>query len=79
MAVAILDVPVSAWNEVVIQATLHGLDLCPDDHRESGNTVVEITGTEEKLNLVYDRIKQRCKEQPELLAILDHKPIDQCR
>jgi hypothetical protein len=76
MAVMVLDVPVAAWNQVVLQSTLYGLDMWPDDHRQAGNTVVEITGTWEKLNQVLARIKRWGPEIPELLAVMESKPID---
>jgi hypothetical protein len=76
MAVMVLDVPIAAWNNVVLQSVLHGLDMSPDYHREKGNTIVEITGTWEKLNHVLTRIKQRGPEIPELLAVMESKQID---
>lgn len=77
MAVMVLDVPVPAWNETVLQCVLYGLDICPEDHRE-GNTIVEITGTWEKLQQVLTRIKSKGPEFPELLAVMESKPIDRC-
>jgi hypothetical protein len=78
MPVIVLDVPMPAWNETVIQSVLHGLDICPDYHREKGNTVVEITGTWQKLNTTLTRIKAK---QPgvELLGVMETKENDQCR
>jgi len=76
VAVVVLDVPKAAWNNVVIQCVVLGLDYTPDDHREKGNTVVEITGTWEKLNTVVARIKRRGPELPELLAVMESKPLD---
>jgi hypothetical protein len=54
------------------------LDICPDYHREKGNTVVEITGTWQKLNTTLTRIKAK---QPgvELLGVMETKENDQCR
>lgn len=77
MPVMVLDVPVPAWNETVLQSVLYGLDICPDSHVE-GNTVVEITGTMEKLQQVFDRICSRAPDLPVLLAVLESKPIDRC-
>lgn len=79
MPVMVLDVPEATWNEVVLQSVLFGLDMCPDTHRQSGSTVVEITGTHEKLNQVLTRIKEKAPDLPEVLAILESKEIDQCR
>lgn len=78
MPVIVLDVPIRAWNETVIQSVLHGLDMCPENHREQGNTVVEITGTWDKLNTTLGRIKRK---QPEvdLLGVMETKENDQCR
>jgi hypothetical protein len=76
MPVIVLDVPVPAWNEVVIQSVLYGLDMSPDSHRQEGNTIVEITGTWEKLNQVLTRIKRRGPELPKLLAVMESKQID---
>lgn len=77
MPVMVLDVPSLAWNEVVLQSTLYGLDMCPDSHRENQRTVVEITGSWEKLNQVLNAVKK--KANPELLAVMESKQIDQCR
>lgn len=76
MAVAVLDVPISAWNNVVFQCAMLGLDMEPYDHREKGNTIVEITGTWEKLNQVFTRIKKWGPEIPELLAVMESKQVD---
>lgn len=78
MPVMVLDVPVRAWNEVVLQTVLHGLDMCPDIHREHGSTVVEVTGTWEKLNQVLARIKRKGPEIPELLGVMESKLIERC-
>jgi len=77
MPVIVLDVPVRAWNETVIQAILHGLDHWPDNHRETGHTIVEMTGTWEKLNTTLTRIR---KKQPdvELLAVMESKEKHDC-
>lgn len=77
MPVMVLDVPVLAWNETVLQSVLYGLDMCPDTHAEK-DTVVEITGTLEKLQQVFDRICSKAPELPVLLAMLESKPIDRC-
>lgn len=79
MPVMVLDVPAPAWNEVSLQCTLFGLDLCPEYRNSKGNTVVEITGTWEKLNEVLTRIKRKGPEIPELLGVMGSKTIDQCR
>lgn len=79
MPIMVLDVPLPAWNEVILQSVLHGLDICPENHREKGNTVVEITGSWEKLNTALARIKRKGPEIPELLAVMESKLIDQCR
>jgi ribosome biogenesis protein Tsr3 len=77
MAVMVLDVPTPEWNNVVFQSAMLGLDISPDDHREKGNTVVEITGTWEKLNQVFARIKAReIRAFTELLAVMESKPLD---
>lgn len=76
MAVLVLDVPVAAWNNVVFQSAMLGLDLTPDSHRERGNTIVEITGTWEKLNQVLTRIRKWGPHYPELLAVMESKPVD---
>jgi len=76
MAVMVLDVPVPAWNNVIFQSAMLGLDVTPDSHREKGNTVVEITGTWEKLNQVFTRIKKWGPEVPELLAVMESKSLD---
>lgn len=77
MAVLVLDVPIPCWNNVIFQAAMLGLDVSPDDHREKGNTVVEITGTWEKLNQVFTRIKSRGPVIPELLAVMESKSMDE--
>lgn len=79
MPVMVLDVPIPAWNNVVIQVVMHGLDMWPDFHREKGNTVVEVTGSWDKLNLVLHRIKERGPEIPELLSVMGSKEIQQHR
>lgn len=79
MPVMVLDVPARAWNEVVLQSVMYGLDMCPESHRENTNTVVEITGTREKLHQVLTRIKDRAPDMPELLGIMESKLIDQCK
>lgn len=73
MPVMIIDVPVPSWNEVVVQSVLFGLDMSPDDHREERNTVVEITGTWEKLNSALTRIRN--KANVELLAVMESKEL----
>lgn len=77
MPVMVLDVPAPAWNETVLQSVMYGLDICPDTHRE-GNTVVEITGSLEKLQQVFSKIQGRAPEVVVLLAMLESKPIDRC-
>lgn len=79
MPIMVLDVPMPAWNEVILQSVLYGLDICPENHREKGNTVVEIAGSWEKLNMALTRMKRRGPEIPELLAVMESKLIDQCR
>jgi hypothetical protein len=76
MPVMVLDVPIPAWNQVVLQSVLHGLDMSPDNHRSVGSTIVEVTGTWEKLQQVLTRIKQKAPETPELLAVMESKLID---
>lgn len=73
MPVIVLDVPIPAWNQVVVSSVLYGLDMTPDDHRENGNTVVEITGTWNKLNAAFTRMKKRGPEIPKLLAVMETK------
>jgi hypothetical protein len=54
MPVAVVSVPLPLWNHVVLQATLFGLEMFPD--KPTGeNTVIELTGTWDKLNEVYNR------------------------
>ena len=79
MPVMVLDVPSSAWNETVLQSVLYGLDMCPDTHRSEGSTVVEITGSWEKLNQVLNKVKRRTFVAPQLLGVMENKQIDQCR
>lgn len=78
MPVMVLDVPIEAWNETVIQSVMHGLDICPDYHREKGNTVVEITGKWDKLNTTLRRIKVK-QEKVLLLAVMESKENELCR
>lgn len=66
-----------AWNEVVIQSVLYGLDMCPDTHREQGNTIVELTGTHEKLDQVLTRVRE--KQDVDVLAVIESKLVDQCK
>lgn len=73
----VLDVPIPCWNTVAFQSAMLGLDFTPDYHRETGNTVVEITGTWEKLNQVFTQIKKWGPEVPKLLAVMESKPLDQ--
>jgi hypothetical protein len=77
MAVMMVDVPKPSWNEVVIQCVLFGLDYCPDIHRQEGNTLVEITGTREKLHQVLTRVQK--KVSVENLGVVESKLIDVCR
>jgi hypothetical protein len=77
MPVMVLDVPVRAWNETVIQSVMHGLDYCPDYHRHKANTVVEITGTWEKLNMILKLIRKT--HQVELLGVMSSKENELCR
>jgi hypothetical protein len=77
MPVMVIDVPVESWNETILQSVMYGLDFCPDNHREIGNTVVEITGTWEKLNTTLTRIKK--KRDVQLLAVMESKENEQCR
>lgn len=74
MPVMILDVPLECWNETVVQSVMHGLDFSPDYHRENGNTIVEITGTWDKLNTTLTRIKDR-QIKVQLLAVMESKEI----
>lgn len=74
----VLDVPLPSWNETVLQCVLYGLDFCPDQHKQEGATVVEITGTVEKLQQVFDRISSRAPDLPVLLGMIESKPIDRC-
>jgi hypothetical protein len=74
MPVMVLDVPVECWNETVVQSVLYGLDFHPDYHQEKGNTLVEITGTWEKLNNTLTRIKYKYPKVL-LLAVLESKEI----
>jgi hypothetical protein len=78
MPVMVLDVPVESWNETVVQSVMHGLDFCPDYHREKGNTVVEITGTWTKLNTTLTRIKYKYPKVL-LLAVMESKENELCR
>lgn len=74
MPVMVLDVPVECWNETVVQSVMHGLDFSPDYHREKGNTIVEITGTWQKLNTTLTRIKDK-QIKVQLLAVMESKEI----
>lgn len=74
MPVAVLDVAISAWNEVVIQSVLLGIDMTPDVHREQGSTLVELTGTWEKLRQVVERIHK--KQSVPVLALMESKEIE---
>jgi hypothetical protein len=76
MPVIVLDVPIPAWNTVAFETAMLGLDLTPDYHREKGNTVVEITGTWDKLNQVFTRIKKWGPSVPQLLAVMERKEDD---
>lgn len=78
MPVMILDVPESAWNEVVVQSVLFGLDICPDSHQEKTSTIVEITGSWEKLNAALIRMRKKGPEFPHLLEVMESKLIEQC-
>lgn len=77
MPLMVLDVPKPAWNEVMLQATLFGLSVCPESNSPNPSTVVEVTGTWEKLNAVLSRVSKRVNV--DLLAVMESKVIDQCR
>jgi ribosome biogenesis protein Tsr3 len=76
MPVMVLEVPLPAWNQVVIQSVLFGLDMSPDKHSESGKpTVVEVTGSWEKLQQAYSKMRKWGPELPHLLAVNGTVPI----
>lgn len=75
MPVAVLDVQIPTWNRVVIESVLHGIDMYPDTHRATGNTVVELTGTWEKLNQVINKVNKKSIDPPILLAVMESKQI----
>lgn len=75
----VLDVPESSWNEVVLQSVLFGLDMCPDNHNEKVSTIVEVTGSWDKLNAALIRMRKWGPEFPHLLEVMESKPIEQCR
>jgi hypothetical protein len=74
MPVMVIDVPVTSWNEVVVQSVLFGLDMMPDVHRDQGPTIVEITGTWDKLNSALTRIQK--KAYVDLLAVMESKELE---
>jgi len=75
MPVVVLDVEIPAWNEVVLQSVLFGIDMTPDNHRDKGNTVVELTGTWDKLNSAVNRIHKKQPMVP-VLAVMESKLIE---
>lgn len=75
MPVVVLDVGIPAWNEVVVQSVLFGLDMTPDNHRDTGKTLVELTGTWEKLNAAVKRIRKK-QQGVSILAVMESKLIE---
>jgi hypothetical protein len=76
MPVMTLGVPIPAWNQVVISSVLHGLDMCPETHAEEGKTLVEITGTNQKLTQVLTHIRKRIAV--DLVEVIASKEIHDC-
>jgi hypothetical protein len=76
MPAIVVDVPRTLWNEVVLQSIMHGLDMFPD--RPTGpTTVVEITGSWDKLNQVYSRAQRRGNgdSRISLITVAEKLPI----
>jgi hypothetical protein len=76
MPVMTLEVPLPAWNQVVMQSVMFGLDVFPDIHNDDDKpTVVEITGSWLKLQQAYTRMRKWGPEIPHLLAVNGTIPI----
>ena len=76
MPVMTLEVPEPAWNQVVLQSVLFGLDMSPDKHNSDGKpTVVDITGSWLKLQQAYTRMRKYGPHLPYLLTVSEEVPI----
>ena len=76
MPVMTLEVPEPSWNHVVMQTVLFGLDIWPMEHSTDGKpTVVQVTGSWQKLQQVYTRMRKWGPELPHLLAVTESIPI----
>lgn len=76
MPVMTLEVPEPAWNQVVMQSVLFGLDMTPEKQSDDGKpTVVEITGSWIKLQQVYNRMRKWGPNLPYLLTVSESVPV----
>lgn len=76
MPVMTLEVPKPAWNQVVMQSVLFGLDMTPDKVNDNGKpTIVEITGSWIKLQQAYSRMRKWGPNLPYLLEVNGEMPI----
>ncbi len=76
MPVMTLEVPEPAWNQVVIQTVMFGLDMSPDKHNSDGKpTVVQVSGSLQKLQQAYTRMRKWGPNLPYLLAVSKEVPI----
>lgn len=76
MPVIFLDVSNEEWNDVAMPVILFGLDMTPDSPARHGNTVVEITGSNEKLAQVFSKIRRKTRRVV-LLGYTNKKEIAQ--
>lgn len=70
MPVLTLEVPERSWNDVVMSAIVFGLDMWPDNHGNTGKpTVVELSGSWQKLQQAFNRMKRFGPEFPSLIEV----------
>ncbi len=71
----VLEVPRPAWNDVVMAATVFGLDIEPDSPEERGPSTVEICGSWEKLQQAYNHCTGKV-DRPKLVYVAGSLPLD---
>lgn len=72
----VLDVPRPAWNDVVMAATVFGLDMEPNSPEDlGGSSTVEICGSWDKLQLAYNHCTRK-GDRPKLVYVAGSLPLD---
>lgn len=71
----VLGVPRPAWNDVVMAATVFGLDMEPDNPEDTGPSIVEMTGSWDKLQLAYSYCTRKA-DRPTLVSVAGSLPLD---